>query len=83
MAKIISATIKVADSSYCLSLFRKVVHFDDMHKLGMNLFGGGGSGGSSSPHKEMTTSEFLKEAKEFAKTKGSSLLPTITFHHGS
>ena len=54
-----------------------------MHKLGMNLFGGGGSGGSSSPHKEMTTSEFLKEAKEFAKTKGSSLLPTITFHHGS
>ena len=35
----------------------------------MNLFGGG-SGSSSSPHKEMTTSEFLKEAKEFAKTKG-------------
>ena len=37
----------------------------------MNLFGGG-SGSSSSPHKEMTTSEFLKEAKEFAKTKGMS-----------
>jgi len=44
-----------------------------MHKLGMNLFGGG-SGSSSSPHKEMTTSEFLKEAKEFAKTKDPSKL---------
>ena len=46
-----------------------------MHKLGMNLFGsgGGGGGGSPSSHKEMTTSEFLKEAKEFAKTKGRTL----------
>ena len=57
-----------------------------MHKLGMDLgkqylqaqLGGhghgssGGGGGSSSGGSEMTTSEFLKEAKEFAKTKGGT-----------
>ena len=43
-----------------------------MHKLGMNLLGGGGGGSNSSPHKQMSTSEFLKEAKEFAKTKGKT-----------
>ena len=55
-----------------------------MHKLGMDLgksylkaqlgggHGAGGGGGSSTGSCEMTTSEFLKEAKEFAKTKGGA-----------
>ena len=53
-----------------------------MHKLGMNLLGmSGGGGGGSSSHNEMTTSEFLKEAKEFAKTKGErgTILTRYTF----
>jgi len=45
-----------------------------MHKLGMNLFGNSGGGGGGGGGKEMTTSEFLKEAKEFAKTKDPSKL---------
>lgn len=48
-----------------------------MHKLGMNLFGNSGGGGGGGGGKEMTTSEFLKEAKEFAKTKGGTATHTF------